>query len=224
MKKPRSPKGAERHRGQRCWPIVETQDKASEETPESAQTDTESAAVTIREYEAVRIGRNCVLYPWNEANSAAIRRRLALRRLLSFVPRHPQEQSCSQGQSLLPQKQFLAKTAAMRGCASPHALRHAGVVRVGRRAPLSDLNHAEVIRQAETLEEALRASDRRSDETQQHRPGLQKCNDTGFIAIWSQNGRYAHPVRSRMMRGYAEARCLECLANPGGFDGPTGAE
>lgn len=25
-------------------------------------------------------------------------------------------------------------------------------------------------------------------------------------------------------RGYAEARCFECLANPGGFDGPTGAE
>ena len=56
-------------------------------------------------------------------------------------------------------------------------------------------------------------------------PACKKCNDTGFIAIWSQNGRYAHPGPvSDDARGYAEARCLECLANPGGFDGPTGAE
>ena len=31
-------------------------------------------------------------------------------------------------------------------------------------------------------------------------------------------------VRSGIARAAAEARCLECLANPGGFDGPTGAE
>ena len=44
-------------------------------------------------------------------------------------------------------------------------------------------------------------------------------------AIWSKNGRYAHPGPvPDDARGYAEARCLECLANPGGFDGPTGAE
>lgn len=56
-------------------------------------------------------------------------------------------------------------------------------------------------------------------------PACKKCNDTGFIAIWSQNGRYAHPGPvPDDARGYAEARCLECLANPGGFDGPTGAE
>jgi len=56
-------------------------------------------------------------------------------------------------------------------------------------------------------------------------PACKKCNDTGFIAIWSQNGRYAHPGPvPDDARGYAEARCLACLANPSGFDGPTGAE
>ena len=52
-----------------------------------------------------------------------------------------------------------------------------------------------------------------------------KCNDTGFFAIRASNGTYAFPGPvPDDARGYAECRCLECLANPGGFDGPTGAE
>lgn len=56
-------------------------------------------------------------------------------------------------------------------------------------------------------------------------PACKKCNDTGYIVIRSHNGRYARPGPvPDDARGYAEARCFECLANPGGFDGPTGAE
>lgn len=54
-------------------------------------------------------------------------------------------------------------------------------------------------------------------------PACKKCNDTGYIVIRSHNGRYARPGPvPDDARGYAEARCFECLANPGGFDGPTG--
>lgn len=56
-------------------------------------------------------------------------------------------------------------------------------------------------------------------------PACKKCNDTGYIVIRSHNGRYVRPGPvPDDARGYAEARCFECLANPGGFDGPTGAE
>lgn len=56
-------------------------------------------------------------------------------------------------------------------------------------------------------------------------PACKKCNDTGYFVIRSHNGRYVRPGPvPDDARGYAEARCFECLANPGGFDGPTGAE
>ena len=50
-------------------------------------------------------------------------------------------------------------------------------------------------------------------------PACKKCNDTGYIVIQSHNGRYARPGPvPDDARGYAEARCFECLANPGGAD------
>lgn len=52
-----------------------------------------------------------------------------------------------------------------------------------------------------------------------------KCNDTGLIAIRAADCRYVGPGPvPEDARGIAEGRCFDCLANPGGFDGPTGAE
>lgn len=51
------------------------------------------------------------------------------------------------------------------------------------------------------------------------------CNDTGTIAIRSKDCRYLRPGPvPDDASGVAEAPCYECLAYPGGFDGPTGAE
>lgn len=51
------------------------------------------------------------------------------------------------------------------------------------------------------------------------------CNDTGLVAIRSSDGRYLRPGPvPEDARGVAEGHCFECLAYPGGFDGPTGAE
>jgi hypothetical protein len=53
----------------------------------------------------------------------------------------------------------------------------------------------------------------------------QKCNGTGLVAIRSSDGRYAKPGPvPDDAKGYAEAPCWDCLAFPGGFDGPTGAD
>lgn len=51
------------------------------------------------------------------------------------------------------------------------------------------------------------------------------CNDTGFVAISARDGRYLRPGPvPDDARGVAESPCWECLAYPGGFDGPTGAD
>lgn len=56
-------------------------------------------------------------------------------------------------------------------------------------------------------------------------PRCQHCNDTGFVAINAATGIYIRPGPvPDDARGVAETPCWECLAYPGGFDGPTGAE
>ena len=57
------------------------------------------------------------------------------------------------------------------------------------------------------------------------RTTCEHCNDTGYVAVSATTLKYLRPGPvPDDARGVAEAPCWECLAYPGGFDGPTGAE
>lgn len=104
----------------------------------------------------LRIGINCVLYPHGKkqrrGNSASA---LALGGSYAFVPCHHQNDPARKGE-LATRKQFFGEN--RRYAVAPIHTRFDALEWFVWDAehPLSDLNHAEVIRQAETLEEALR--------------------------------------------------------------------
>ena len=115
-----------------------------------------------------------IIPPWNETTARQFRQRLSLRRLLCFRSLPPSRTTPLARASLLLASSSLAKTAATRLPRSTRALmRWSGSC--GTRSTLCPTSiMPRSFGKPKRLKRPLGASDRRSDERQQYRPGLQE--------------------------------------------------